>query len=126
MEYQKPAEGILLHRDYGDAYYYRIPCDCGNPDDDLHLEVEADDCGVHVSHYVKVKTNWWDTPTRFYYVNSLIHRLKLTWQLWVKGYLEYEATTILTKQQAFNYAYTLNQAVKNVEEFRKEKDLNKS
>jgi len=120
MDYQKPAEGILLQKDFGDSKFYRIPCDCGNTEDDIILEVESDETGISVRHYVKVKTDWWTMPTRYSWLNSLIHRCKLTWKLWIQGYLDYEATTIMSKQQAFNYAYTLNEAVKDVERFQKE------
>lgn len=119
MEYEKPATGILLEKDFGDSKFYSISCDCGNPDDTIKVNVDSEDGYVTVHHWVKVKTDWWSSPTKFYFLNSLIHRVKLTWQLWIRGYLEYEAYTMMTKQQAFNYAYTLNQAVKDVEEFRK-------
>lgn len=119
MDYQKPAEGILVQNDYGDSKYYRIVCNCHDSTHDITLEVEADETGVSVNHYVNVKTDWWTSPTKFYWLNAFLHRVKLTYYVWIKGYLEYEASTMLTKQQAFNYAYTLNQAIKDVEEFQK-------
>lgn len=120
MNYEKPATGIFLQKDFGDSKCYRIACDCGDTDHDITLDVEAEDSNIIVRHYVKVQTNWWAKPTRFYWVNNIIHRAKLTWNVWFKGYLEYEACTYMTKQQAFNYAYTLNEAVKDVEKFQKE------
>lgn len=117
MDYQTPAQGILVQKDFGSSKLYQISCDCGDVDHDLILEVESDDGLVSVRHYVKVQTDWWARPTQFYWLNSIVHRVKLTWNIWVRGYLEYEAVTYMTKQQAFNYAYTLNQAVKDVEQF---------
>jgi len=97
-----------------------VHCDCGDPHHMLSMEVEADDYGIYVRHYVKVKTSWWDKPTKFYFLNVILNRLKLTWKVWTRGYIDYEVDTIMSKQQAFNYAYTLNEAIKDVEQFRKE------
>jgi hypothetical protein len=41
--------------------------------------------------------------------------------LLTKGYLEQEVEIALTKQQALNYAYTLKQAIQDVEDFRDKK-----
>jgi hypothetical protein len=41
--------------------------------------------------------------------------------LLTKGYIEYEASIIMSQQQALNYADTLKSAVKDVETFRKQK-----
>ena len=125
MNYEKPAEGILKQNDFGNSKFYRISCQCGDPQHDITLEVEAEDTGVNVNHYVKVKTDWWSKPTPFYWLNSIIHRVKLTWNIWIKGYLELESSTMMTEQQTFNYALALNEAIKDVKQFRKE-NLKKS
>jgi hypothetical protein len=39
------------------------------------------------------------------------------WQLLTRGYVEYEASIIMTEQQALNYATTLLSAVADVKEF---------
>lgn len=139
MEPQKPAEGILLQKDFGNSKFYTVRCSCGNPDDDIDFSVEAEDWGeITVHTYTKQKTSWWEDPftqNKSYnydrewqyhinywlrgWLNGLAHRLKVTWSVWVKGYVEYSQTTILSKQQAVNYAATLNQAVKDLEEYRK-------
>jgi hypothetical protein len=41
--------------------------------------------------------------------------------LLTKGYVEYEANIIMTRQQAINYAAVLQQAVEDVETFKKQK-----
>jgi hypothetical protein len=45
--------------------------------------------------------------------------------LLVKGYLEYETTTVLDKQVALNYAEALKSAVKDVEQFQAERKAEK-
>lgn len=141
MEPQKPAEGISLQKDFGNSKFYTVPCSCGNPDDEIDFSVEVEDWGeITVNTYTKQKTSWWDDPFTQnksydydkewqYHVNywlrgvlnGLVHRLKITWQVWVKGYVEYSQTTIMSKQQAVNYAATLNQAISDLEEFKKNK-----
>lgn len=118
MTAQEPAEGIMKTNDFGDSKLYLISCQCGNTEDEIRVDVEADDHGVTVHHWVTVKTSQWDQPTRFGWINGLLHRVKMTYTLWVKGYLEYESWTIMNSQQTFNYAYTLKKATDDVRQFR--------
>jgi hypothetical protein len=50
--------------------------------------------------------------------NGLVTRLKLTWDVWVKGYVRAETTILMSEQQALNYAETLKSAIKDVKAFR--------
>jgi hypothetical protein len=120
MIYQPPADGIMKTMDLGDSKFYVVSCQCGNTDDDIRVNVEADDCGVSVHQWVTVTTTYWDTPTKFNWINGILHRIKMTYSLWIKGYLEYESYTILSSQQAFNYSHTLLHAVNDVKKFREE------
>jgi len=138
MKAQTPAEGILLHRDYGDMKFYTVTCDCGCDKHSHQICVEADDSGVTVQTYTTQKTDWWtegigkryDINNKIFQWydwfwkdcwNSLCTRLRLTRDIWFKGYVKYEATLIMTEQQALNYAETLKRAVDDVKEFRKNK-----
>lgn len=136
MKEEAPALGILKTNDYGDSKWYQIVCDCGQLDHTLTVVVEADETGVHVNTYVTVKTDYWtDTVKKRYdidnpwlqewdwfwkdLVNGLVTRLKLTWTVWTKGYVRAETTTLMSKQQALNYAETLKKAIDDVENFQK-------
>lgn len=118
MTPEKPAEGILKTHDFGDSKFYTIPCSCGNPDDEIDLEIEADECGVTVHHYVKTKTEYWSEPTKLTWLNGLIRRIKLTWNIWLYGYVEMHTYTILSEQSTLNYSETLKQAIQDVKNFR--------
>jgi hypothetical protein len=118
MKFQTPAEGIMLKKNFGNSIMYNIACDCGNAEDDIGMTVEADDCGVTVHHYVKVKTNWWTDHNKFKFISGFITRLKLTYSIWVNGYLEYESWTLMTEQQALNYSETLKSASVKVKEYK--------
>ena len=134
---QEPAEGIALVHKGSEFQTYRVECSCGSDDDAIMFEVEGSEWqDISVTHYTTQKTPWWQDPFKknksynikneflfnlVYYttgfLNALSHRLKVTWSVWAKGYVEYQSTTILTKQQALNYASTLQQAIKELDQY---------
>ncbi len=135
MSFQTPAEGILKTNDYGDSKWYHVVCGCGQPDHALTVDIEADEIGVTVNTYATVKTDYWsETVEKRYDIdnpwlqefdwfwkdlfNGLVTRLKLTWDVWVKGYVRAETTILMSEQQALNYAETLKSAIKDVKAFR--------
>ena len=107
MTPQTPAEGILLHKDFGDAKYYTVPCDCCNSDCVHDVCIEADETGVTVTTYTTQKTNWWSK-----------NRWQILWGLLTTGYVKYEASIIMTGQSALNYSAVLKSASKDVQAFR--------
>lgn len=136
MRAEIPAEGIMKTGEYGDSKFYKVVCGCGQSDHDINFEVEVDECGVNVNTYVDVKTDYWSESVKKRYDidnpylqeldwsvkdiwNGFITRLKLTWAVWIKGYLRCETTITMTEQQALNYAETLKSAIKEVKEFKK-------
>jgi len=136
IQAQKPAEGILKVNDFGNSKWYHVVCGCGQPDHSLTVEVEAEETGVNVNTYVTVKTDYWSDTFKARYdienpwlqefdsawkniLNGLISRLKLTWSIWTKGYVQCESTIAMSEQQALNYAETLKSAIKDVQDFKK-------
>lgn len=114
MKSQRPAEGILIHRDYGDAKMYTVTCECCSTDCSQSVWVEADDTGVTVTTYTKQKTKWWE-----------LNRWQKMWTLLTKGYIEYEASIIMSEQQTRNYAAVLESATTDVAAFRKQRQTKK-
>jgi hypothetical protein len=131
---QTPAQGISKNTEVPGYESYQVPCICGNPDDTIEFTVDNDDCEVTVSTYTLQRTPWWEDPFNRYrsyqidnellfqinyyvrgFLNALSHRLKITWSVWVRGYVEYSQTTIMKPQQALNYSETLRQAVQRVQ-----------
>jgi len=136
MKAQTPAEGILKTNDWGNSKWYQVVCGCGQPDHALTVEVEADDTGVNVNTYATVKTDYWTDAVKKRYdidspwlqewdwfwkdlVNGIVTRLKLTWTVWTKGYVQAETTITMSEQQALNYAETIKSAIKDVKDFQK-------
>jgi hypothetical protein len=110
MKAQTPAEGILQTHDWGDSKVYKVICDCGQPDHEHNVWVEADECGINVNIYVTVKSNFW-SKTRWHHI----------WQLLTKGYIDLETNVSMTQQTAHNYATKLESAITDVKEFKKPK-----
>jgi hypothetical protein len=111
MKAQIPAHGILQINDWGYSKMYKIDCACGHETCAHVIDVEADQFDITVTIYATPKTKWWT-----------VSRWKQIWTLLTKGYLEYQSTTVLDKQVALNYANVLQLAVKDVEEFRNNKN----
>ena len=108
MKAQTPAKGILLRKDWGDSKSYTVTCGCCGSDCAHNVWIEADDSGVTVNTYTEQKTNFWS-----------MNRWQLIWKLLTTGYVKYEASIIMSEQQAVNYADTLKSAVKDVKTFKK-------
>jgi len=110
MNAQIPAEGIYKHKEWGDSVMYGVPCECTDPNHQHNVWIEADETGVTVTTYTQQKTKWWE-----------FNRFKIIWTLLTKGYVEYEASLIMSEQQALNYSETLKKAVANVRQFKSPK-----
>jgi len=108
MTPELPAQGILKRNDWGDAMTYQVVCECGDSNHDHNVWIEAEDHNITVTTYTQQKSKWWS-----------MNRWQTMWILLTRGYVEYEASIIMTQQQAINYAETLKKAVEDVETFKK-------
>lgn len=113
MNAETPAKGVLLVNDWGSNKMYKTVCECGSDDCTHTIDIEAEETEVTVTIYTRTKTNFW-SKSRWYHI----------WQLLTKGYTDYETSIIMSKQVALNYAFVLQSAVKDIEEFQSER-LNK-
>jgi hypothetical protein len=137
MKAETPAIGIMKTGEYGDSKFYKVVCGCGQPDHDVDFEVEASDTGINVNTYVTAKTDYWTETTKKRYdidtvwmqewdwfwkdlINGLVRRVKLTWEIWTKGYVKTESVIAMSEQQALNYAETIKSAIQDVKDFKDE------
>lgn len=138
MSYQEPVLGISKVYDYGTSKCYKVDCQCGSDDHSITMEVEKDDVlsDIQVHTYVTVSTSYWDEAVSltglvhkienttlfniaYFWIsmfNSLVRKVKLTYNIWIDGYVKFSTTTILTKNQARNFADTINYAIDSIEE----------
>lgn len=135
-EYQEPADGILRTRDFGKSMFYKVVCECGQPDCDIDFEIEIDPDlqDIVMNLWVEPKSPWWRRLVDEYhdpmyenswlysidwhirsFINGLYHRINITYQLWTQGYIKYYHTTILNKQQAYNFAETIKRSIEELE-----------
>lgn len=140
MKYQEPAQGILKTRDFGSSVFYKVTCECGQPDCDMDFEIEADDDlqDIMMNLWVEPKSDWWRRLVKENHhpmienswlyaidynirsiINGLYHRINITYQLWTQGYIRYYHTTILNKQQAYNFAETIKRSIIELEKRKK-------
>jgi hypothetical protein len=136
MKSETPALGIMKTGEFGDSKFYKVVCGCGQPDHDIDFEVEAVDTGINVNTYVVSKTDYWSESFKKRYdidniwlqewdwfwkdlINGFVCRVKLTWTVWIRGYVKTESTIAMTEQQALNYAETLKSAIQDVKNFKK-------
>jgi len=135
MKAQTPAEGIMLVRDFGDAKFYRVDCTCGSDDDriEVTVEIDSDIQEVQVIFETRQNTEWWkrladwDTykiNNSWLYaivnsaqelINGIHHRLVVTKDVWVHGYVKTYSSTYLTKQQALNFSQILVDSIAELE-----------
>lgn len=111
MTPEKPAEGIMKLGDFGPAKFYKVDCSCGSDECAHQIEVEADDMNVTVSIYHDVTSKFWEK-----------NRWKQIWQLLIKGYIDTQTTTVMNEQTALNYAEALKSAIRDVKDFRNERN----
>lgn len=110
MKAQKPAQGILKINDWGNSKMYKAICACGNDECSHVIDIEADH-EVSVIIYTRTRTNFW-SKTRWLHI----------WKLLTQGHADFETAIVLDKQSALNYAESIKIAVKDVENFRENKN----
>jgi len=132
-----PAAGIMKTNDFGDSIYYAVACQCGNPDDMIRfsVELEVDSYEITLNTEFTTKSSYWKTPfketsnfnnstlwsidycTRRF-LNSIYHRVITSWEVWVYGYITHYESTIMSEQQALNYANTIMQSIENLNQLK--------
>lgn len=133
MTPQVPAEGVQIAGRYENAVFFQVICSCGSDSCTHRVCVENDDNDeVTVTTYTTQSTDCWtravnkdfgaeDTVFRQIkdiavdFVNGIYTRVKLTWAIWFHGHAEYQASIIMTKQTALNYAATLQHLIKELD-----------
>jgi hypothetical protein len=136
MNAETPADGVMKTHDFGNAKVYKVACRCGQPDHEINVEVESTVCGIDVNTYINTKTDYWTETFKKRYdinnqwlqeldwcwkdlINGVVSRVKLTWTIWTKGYVETQSTISMSEQQALNYSEILKSAINDVKDFKK-------
>lgn len=127
MNAQTPANGIVVLRDNKGFKHYKVTCECSSDGHQHDVFVESDKYDdVIVTIYSKQTTSFQKRFAVTYqensvllffkeFFNNLFSKIRLTKDIWCKGYIEYESDIILNQQQALNYSTALKNAVKDLE-----------
>lgn len=118
MVARPPAAGIEEIHDLGDSKGYRVSCACGDSAHSIHTAVEADDFGITVHTWATIEANHWAKVSGNPFLQWLLSRIKMTWELWVNGGIKFESWTIMNEQQAHNYATALTKAIEDVKTYK--------
>jgi hypothetical protein len=112
MKVQKPAEGIMLVREYANSKNFKVECDCTSDDHAVYMWIEVSEDKeipeVEVSFYV---TTW----TREFWKNWAA-RLRAVYDILFKGVHKQEHHMLLNKQAALNFADAIKRTVKEMED----------
>lgn len=112
MKAQKPAQGISLDKDFGDAKVFNVECDCSSDDHavKMWIEVQRDhdipEPDVEVSFYVTTWTPLW---------GNWMKRLTAVYEILFKGVHKQEHHMLLNKQSAINFAAAIQNTIKEME-----------
>lgn len=110
MKAQKPAEGISVDKNFGDAKVFNIECDCSSDDHSVKMWIEVqrdkDIPDIEVSFYVTTWTPAWADWGK---------RLKAVYEILFKGVHKQEHHLLLGKQSALNFAEAIKTEVVNLE-----------
>jgi hypothetical protein len=108
---QRPAQGISLDKDFGDAKVFNVECDCSSDDHAVKMWIEVqrdhDIPDVEVSFYVTTWTKgfWNDWPAR----------LRAVYDILIKGVHKQEHHMLLNKQSALNFAEAIKDTVEELD-----------
>lgn len=135
MKVQNPANGILKRFESNTSKTFYITCVCGSSDDNIDMSIEFDKTfdDVTVSFETIQKTDWYKVPEfwNIYDIESewlagianyiqgiyqgMYHRLKITKDVWINGYVKYYGCAILTRQQAINLSDAITSSISDLE-----------
>jgi hypothetical protein len=104
---QRPAQGISLDKDFGDAKVFNVECDCSSDDHAVKMWIEVqrdqDIPDVEVSFYVTTWTkNFW---------SNWPARIRAVYDILFKGVHKQEHHMLLNKQSALNFAEAIKDTI---------------
>jgi hypothetical protein len=108
---QRPAQGISLDKDFGDAKVFNVECDCSSDDHAVKMWIEVqrdqDIPDVEVSFYVTTWTkNFW---------NNWPARIRAVYDILFKGVHKQEHHMLLNKQSALNFAEAIKDTIDDLD-----------
>lgn len=94
---------VMKTNEFEDAVFYKIACDCGSDNHDLHFEFEKDpDLDfIYLNMYAKLEwSSYWNYEDKWY--KNFWCRIKGAFKMLFKGYIEVEESLILRGEEHIN------------------------
>lgn len=109
MKAQTPAQGISVDQEFRDAVAFNIECDCSGQDHDVKMWIEVNGDteirDVELTFYV---TTW--TP----YFDNFWQRLRVAYDVLVKGVHKEQHSLLLNQQAALNLSAAIAKTIKKL------------
>ncbi len=89
----------------GKSVFYRLACNCTDPQCDLTLELEANpnDKALYLHMYkdLRASAHWGYTESWYYFdwLRVLLNKIKMCWQIVVNGYIEITEVLIIKDEE---------------------------
>lgn len=119
----KLPKKVMLIDEYKDGTsFWRVPCDCSDPDHDVHLWFEVDDDGIaalRITRELGFYVNGWYSDAPWYervghWKDRMWSRIKASMKILFKGYLTMDGEVCLTKEGIDGLQYALAEGKKNM------------
>ena len=114
---------VMLVEEYKDGTsFWRVPCDCSDPDHDAHLWFEVDDAGLGALRITRqlgyYKNSWYDDAPWYEraqrWCGRMWDRFKAANKILFKGYITMDGELCLTKEGVDGLQYALTEGKKNM------------
>jgi hypothetical protein len=90
---------VMRTNEFLDSIFYRVCCDCGDPDCDLTLEFEYDKdinyVTLNIYKNLRASAHWGDYWDHFDFIRIWWNKIKMIWIILTKGYIEVCEETML-------------------------------
>lgn len=119
----KLPKKVMLVAEYKDGTsFWRVPCDCSDPNHDVHLWFEVDDDGIaalRITRELGFYANEWHSDDRWHErivrkVGRGCSRIKAAIKILFKGYLTMDGEVCLSKEGIDGLQLALTEGKKNM------------
>jgi hypothetical protein len=117
----KLVKKVMLVADYEDGTtFWRIPCDCSDPDHDVHLWFEVDEDGIPALRITRelgfYAESWYSNDPWFervgHWKDRMVKRFKASMKILFKGYLTMDGEVCLSKEGIEGLQFALTEGTK--------------
>lgn len=116
LKAETPARGVYLRKEFPNSIWFGVACECSDEEHNHEVWVESDPefdfVSVHVftTTHTRHSQGWGTTAWK-----RFTEKVRYTIDLWFRGYIETEASIMMDRQVAINYADVLKKSIQAIE-----------